>query len=174
MHRLVDRRRSALAEHAHEAPARVDLVADGMMRKRTPSRGPLRAGIPTPNRVAVGAGRVKARLLLEQIRGDQRALFEAMTTSFAALRRGLNDDRFTRVEKRLEDLEAAVRQNSLDIRKNSEDIRKNSEDIKRNSDDILRLSLELKEVREELHRLRRDWDRPEPRAGFGDAFRELA
>jgi len=89
-------------------------------------------------------------VLLEDIRAQQNVMFEAMTSWRDELRREFREG-FAHVNRRLDILEAAVRQNSEDIKKNSEDIKKNSEDIRR-------LSQELDDLRVEVRRLRADFD----------------
>jgi hypothetical protein len=86
-------------------------------------------------------GVAHTNVLLEQIRGDQRAMFEAMNAGFEGLRREM-DTRFTRVDERLAILEAVVRQNSADIK---------------------RLATEIDELRAEIRGLRRDFDTREER-----------
>lgn len=88
--------------------------------------------------------------LLEEVRSQQSAMLEAIASWGERLERTFTAE-LVRVNERLANLEAAVRQNSEDIRKNSEDIRKNSEDIRR-------LDAEVATLREEVRRLRTDFD----------------
>lgn len=78
-------------------------------------------------------GRVE--LLLEAMRADNRATYEALVTFSQSMDRKLADLR-AELTARLDVLEAVVRQNSRDIRKNSED--------------ILRLDQSVREMREDL------------------------
>lgn len=77
-------------------------------------------------------------VLLEEVRSQQSAMLEAMTSWGERLERKI-DSEIRRVDERLANLEAAVLQNSRDIRKNSEDIK--------------RLETEVVEVRNEVRRL---------------------
>ncbi len=113
------------------------------------------AASPKPSKEAVRKGATsedalhRFNVLLEDVRSQQNAMLEAIASMGESLERKF-DERFTRIEQRLEILESVVRQNSEDIRKNSEDIRKNSEDIET--------------MRIELQRLRKDFDTRDERA----------
>lgn len=54
------------------------------------------------------------------------------------------------ITRRIDTLEAAVRELAAAVRKNTEDIRKNSEDIRKNSEDIATLRAEVAEMKLEL------------------------
>lgn len=81
--------------------------------------------------------------ILEEVRSQQTAMLEAISAWGERLERKF-DVEFSRVNERLDNLEAAVRQNSLDIKKNSDDIR--------------RLNAEVADLRAEVRQLRTDFD----------------
>jgi uncharacterized protein HemX len=102
-------------------------------RKRTSERPPS----------TTSAGRMT--ILLEQIQEQNRATIEAVQSQGTSIRREMGELE-RRLERRIDALEAAVRQNSADIRQNSADIRQHAADIRQQAD-------ELREVRKQLAEL---------------------
>jgi trimeric autotransporter adhesin len=87
--------------------------------------------------------------LLEDIQGKTQLTMEAVTGF-----RGAIDALRTELSQRIDIIELAVRQNSLDIRQNTADIRKNSEDIRQNTADIHQLRVDLRQNTEDIHQFR--------------------
>lgn len=88
--------------------------------------------------------------LLEDLRSQQDVMLEGIASISERLDRTMTLEAGQRLERRILDLEAVVRQNSADIRKHSEELQKHSE--------------ELREMRDELRRLRTDFDAREEKA----------
>ncbi len=110
----------------------------------------------TRKRTAITESAHYTNVILEEVRSQQKAMFEAITSMREEFTRTLNE-RFDAVELRLQALESAVRENSADIQKNSADIQKNSEDIRR----LFEITSEL---RLEIRSLRADFEQREDRA----------
>jgi DNA repair ATPase RecN len=106
-------------------------------------------------------------VLMERIDSNVRVVAEGLTAHREEFKRDMAALE-ARLTVRIENLEAAVRQNSADIRKNSEDIRKNSEDIRKNSEDIRKNSEDIRTLRAELAQLRHDFDHRAERAQLVD------
>ena len=86
-------------------------------------------------------------VLLEDLRGQQATMLEAMSSMRAEFNRRL-DEGLQRVEARLSIVEEVVRKNSEDIRKNSEDIEAMKVELRR-----LRVEFEAREERVKIEAL---------------------
>ena len=85
------------------------------MTKKTPKQRKSSIRSPADSRLG------RMNVLLEDIRQQNNAVMDALKATANLLERKM-EERFSRIEMRLDVLEMVVRQNSADIRKNSEDI----------------------------------------------------
>jgi predicted RNase H-like nuclease (RuvC/YqgF family) len=90
-------------------------------------------------------------VLLEQIRSDQKAMYEAMIAMNEGLRRELRSE-IGKVTARLEVLESVVKQNS-------EDIRTLRTEVGQLRSEVAELRADVASLRTEVERLRNDFEK---------------
>ncbi len=90
-------------------------------------------------------------VLLEEIRAQNRATIEAVHSEVGLLRREMNE-RFERVEVRLDVLEAVVRQHSKDIQELKRDVAELKGDVAELKRDVAELKREVTDIRRILVR----------------------
>lgn len=97
----------------------------------------------------------QAIVRLQRIEQQSRTIYDAVVSTHRHLEAKLEEG-FDRLNRRIDALEAAVRQNSEDIRKLRAAVRQNTEDIRQNSEDIQKLRAEVRQNSEDIQKLRAD------------------